>query len=140
MQYGKIINGKLQYAGQIIQTEKGFISNPKEKDLISNGYKEIVYTEKPTFDREEEKLKEVYTDGDKITISYEKVSLTDYEHNEVIKREIEEEENKITARNIRGALLGIEYDINEINKIENKIAELRPKLRTIQEEENGNFN
>lgn len=135
--FGKIIDGRLQIARQIIKNKNGgTISNPKTEELIANGYKEIEYTEKPTFDREEETLYELYNEtNDKIIVNYETRILTDYEHNEVIKREIEEEENKITARNIRGALLGIEYDINEINKIENKIAELRVKLRPIPEEE-----
>ena len=83
--YGKLIDGKLQYAGLIIKNQKGgTISNPKVEELIANEYKEIVYTEKPTYDIENEKLKEVYTDGDKITVSYEIVALTDEEKRNVI--------------------------------------------------------
>ena len=67
--FGKIIDGNLVLAGQIITTDKGFISNPKAEQLIELGYKEIDYAEKPEYDKEEEKLQEVYTDGDKINSS-----------------------------------------------------------------------
>lgn len=131
MKYGKIIDGKLQIAGQIIKTDKGFISNPTTEQLIELGYKEIEYTEKPTYDKEEEKLQEVYTDGDKITVSYEKVALTDEEHNVIIQAEIVAEEQKITARNIRNAIKGDSFALGKIDEVENNIAELRAKLREV---------
>ena len=129
MKYGKIIDGKLQIAGSVIMTDKGFISNPTTEQLIELGYKEIEYTEKPEYDKEEEKLKEVYTDGAKITVSYEKVALTDEEHNAVIQAEIVAEEQKITARNIRNAIKGDSFALGKIDEVENNIAELRAKLR-----------
>ena len=129
MKYGKIIDGKLQIAGSVITTDKGFISNPTTEQLIELGYKEIEYTEKPEYDKEEEKLKEVYTDGAKITVSYEKVALTDEEHNAVIQAEIVAEEQKITARNIRNAIKGDSFALGKIDEVENNIAELRAKLR-----------
>jgi len=86
--YGKIIDGNLVFAGNIIKTDKGFISNPTTKQLVANEYKEIKYTEKPEYDKEEEKLQEVYTDGDKITVSYEKVALTDIEKLEIKKQKV----------------------------------------------------
>lgn len=82
MKYGKIIDGKLQYAGNIINTDKGFISNPTNEQLIANGYKEIEYTEKPTYDKDNEKLVETYTEQDKIIIGYEKITLTEEEKRE----------------------------------------------------------
>lgn len=88
MKYGKIIDGKLIFAGSVIMTDKGFISNPTTEQLIELGYKEIEYTEKTEYDKEEEKLKEVYTDGDKITVSYEKVALTDIEKLEFKKQQV----------------------------------------------------
>lgn len=133
--YGKIIDGNLQIAGSVITTDKGFISNPTIEQLIELGYKEIEYTEKPQYDKEEEKLKEVYTDGDKITVSYEKVALTDEEHNAVIQAEIVEEENKITARNIRNAIKGDSFALGKIDEVENNIAQLRAKIREIANEE-----
>ena len=133
--YGKIENGRLVLAGYKIQIENGWITNPTTEDLIANGYKEVEYTEKPTYDREEEKLVETYTDGEKITVSYEKVALTDYEHNEIIQQEIEAEENKITARNIRNAIKGDNFALNKITEVENNIVELRAKIREIANEE-----
>ena len=133
--YGKIIDGRLQIAGQIIQTEKGFISNPTIEQLVANGYKEIERTEKPTYDKENEKLSEVYTDGEKIIVSYEKVALTAEEHNAVIQAEIVAEESKITARNIRNAIKGDEFALNKITEVENNIVQLRAKIREITNEE-----
>ena len=133
--YGKIIDGNLQIAGQIITTDKGFISNPTTEQLIELGYKEIEYTEKPEYDKEEEKLSEVYTDGAKITVSYEKVALNDEEHNAVIQAEIVEEENKITARNIRNAIKGDSFALSKIDEVENNIAQLRAKIRPAPEVE-----
>ena len=133
--FGKIIDGRLQIAGSVITTEKGFISNPTTEQLIELGYKEIEYTERPSFDKEEEKLKEVYTDGDKITVGYEIVALTAEEHNAVIQAEIVAEENKITARNIRNAIKGDSFALGKIDEVENNIVALRAKLREINNEE-----
>ena len=135
MTYGKIIYGNLQIAGQIITTDKGFISNPTIEQLIELGYKEIEYAEKPEYNKEEEKLKEVYTDGDKITVSYEVVELSAEEHNAIIQAEIVAEENKITPRNIRNAIKGDNFALNKITEVEGNIAELRAKLREITNEE-----
>ena len=129
--FGKIIDGNLVLAGQIITTDKGFISNPKAEQLIELGYKEIDYAEKPEYDKEEEKLQEVYTDGDKITVSYEKVALTAEEHNAIIQVEIVAEEQKITARNIRNAIKGDSFALGKIDEIENNIIALRAKIREV---------
>lgn len=132
--YGKIIDGRLVLAGRIIKEGTKTITNPTEKQLKELGYKEIEYTEKPSFDEEEEKLQEIYTDGKTIEVSYEVVELSAEEHNAIIQQEIVAEENKMTARNIRGALLDINFDKNKIVEIEGNIAELRAKLREIGEE------
>lgn len=132
--FGKIIDGKLVVAGKKIKIENGWITNPTEEDLKANGYKEIEYTEKPTYDKEEEKLVEVYTDGDKIIVSYEKIALTDEEHNAIIQSEIYDEEYKITQRNIRNAIKGDEFALNKITEVENNIAELRAKIRVVKGE------
>ena len=129
--FGKIIDGNLVLAGQIITTDKGFISNPKAEQLIELGYKEIDYAEKPEYDKEEEKLQEVYTDGDKITVSYEKVALTAEEHNAIIQVERVAEEQKITARNIRNAIKGDSFALGKIDEIENNIIALRAKIREV---------
>ena len=132
---GKLIDGRLVVAGRIIKEGNTTITNPTEEKLKELGYKEIEYTEKPTFNKEEEKLQEVYTDGDKITISYEIVALTDEEHNAIIQAEIVAEENKITQRNIRNAIKGDNFALNKITEVENNIAELRAKIREITNEE-----
>ena len=134
--FGKIENGRLKIAGQKIQIENGWITNPTEKDLKANGYKTVEYTERPEYDREEEKLVETYDEKKtKITVSYEIAELSDYEHNEVIQAEIVAEENKITARNIRNAIKGDNFALNKIDEIENNIAELRAKIREIETNE-----
>ena len=139
--FGKIIDGRLVIAGNEIKTDKGTVTNPSETLLRSLGYKEIVYTDKPEFDKENEKLSEVYTDGENITVSYEKVELSPAEHNAVIKQEIVEEENKLTSRNIRNAIKGDSFALGKIDEIEANIATLRAKLvKEPKEEDNGNEN
>lgn len=49
-------------------------------------------------------------------------------HEEIIKQQIYELEAQITARNMRGAILGDEYAINKITEIEAQIEELRKQL------------
>lgn len=80
--FGKIVNGRLVLAGQKIKIENGWITNPTEEQLIANGYKEVEYTEKPEYDRENEKLVETYREdiaGTTILVCYEIVALTDEE-------------------------------------------------------------
>lgn len=132
---GKLIDGNLHIAGRIVKEGNTTITNPTNEKLVELGYKEIQYTEKPTFNKEEEKLQEVYTDGDKIIVSYEVVALTDEEHNAIIQAEIVAEENKITPRNIRNAIKGDNFALNKITEVEGNIVELRAKLREITNEE-----
>ena len=132
---GKIIDGRLVVAGRIVKEGNTTITNPTEEKLKELGYKEIEYTEKPNYDKEEEKLQEVYTDGDKITVSYEKVELSAEEHNAIIQQEIVTEENKITPRNIRNAIKGDNFALNKITEVENNIVELRAKIREITPKE-----
>ena len=132
---GKLIDGRLVVAGSIVKDGNTTITNPTEEKLKELGYKTIEYTEKPTFNKEEEKLQEVYTDGEKIVVSYEVVALTDEEHNAVIQQEIVAEENKITARNVRNAIIGDNFAKNKITEVENNIAELRAKIREITPKE-----
>ena len=132
---GKLIDGRLVVAGRIIKEGNTTITNPTEEKLKELGYKEIEYTEKPIFNKEEEKLQEIYTDGDKITVSYEKVELSAEEHNAIIQAEIVAEENKITPRNIRNAIKGDNFALNKITEVEGNIAELRAKIREIEKVE-----
>ena len=132
---GKIIDGRLVVAGRIVKEGNTTITNPTEEKLKELDYKEIQYTEKPNFNKEEEKLQEIYTDGDKITVSYEVVELSAEEHNAIIQAEIVAEENKITPRNIRNAIKGDNFALNKITEVENNIVELRAKIREITPKE-----
>ena len=133
---GKIIDGRLVIAGQIVKDGNTTITNPTETQLINLGYKRLEYGAKQDYNDEEEKLIETYQDmGNEIYVGYDKVSLTDEEHNAIIQQKIVAEENKMTARNIRGALLDINFDKNKIVEIEGNIAELRAKIREITPKE-----
>lgn len=132
---GKLIDGRLVLAGRIVKEGNTTITNPTNEKLVELGYKEIQYDIKPEYDKEEEKLQEVYTDGDKIQVSYEIVALTNEEHNAIIQQEIVAEENKITARNVRNAIMGDKFAKNRITEVEDNIAELRAKIREITNEE-----
>ena len=132
---GKLIDGRLVVAGRIVKEGNTTITNPTEEKLKELGYKEIQYTEKPTFNKEEEKLQEIYTDGDKITVGYEKVELSAEEHNAIIQQEIVAEENKITKRRQREIDLNKEGARDFEQQIENNIIELRAKIREITPKE-----
>ena len=130
--FGKIIDGKLVIAGKKIKIDNGWITNPTEEDLKKNGYKEIEYTEKPTFEEEEEKIVETYRvdiEETTILVCYEKIALTDEEHNQVIQYKIIEEENKITPRRQREIDLKKEGALEFAETIENNIIALRRKFR-----------
>lgn len=136
-QYGKIVGGKLVIASKIIKNKNGgTITNPKEYDLIANGYKGLCYNPKPDYDKEEEKLIETYTEEEnRIVINYEKVKLKDEEHNEIINNEISQKENLISVGLIATALInnvkGAKDNsaINEIEKILNEIEELKKEIK-----------
>lgn len=128
--FGKIINNTLFVANDRIKTLTGWITNPTKEQLRAEGYKELIYTEKPSYDDENEALTERYKEEEtKIIIEYDIEVLSDEAHNEIIQMKIDEEEAKITARNIRGAIQGDNFALNKIADIENNIAQLRVKLR-----------
>ena len=133
---GKLIDGRLVVAGRIVKEGNTTITNPTEEQLINLGYKKLEYGAKQEYDKEEEKLVETYQDmGNEIYVGYEKVALTDEEHNAIIQQEIVAEENKITPRNIRNAIKGDNFALNKITEVENNIVELRAKLREIEKVE-----
>lgn len=130
MSYGKIVNNSLIMAGNKIKTKTGEISNPSEQQYLDNGYKKVIFEAEPEYNIEEEKLQKTYVDGKNIIVKYEKVALTDEEHNEVIKQEIIEEEAKITTRNILD--FAVDKDEEALKRIQahrTVIAELRTKIR-----------
>ena len=130
--FAKIVDNKLIFAGDRIPILNGWITKPSEEELRANGYKEVEYTEKPEYDNEEEKLVETYRvslDETTILVCYEKVALTDKEHNEIIEQKIIEEENKITPRRQREIDLNLEGALEFAQTIENNIRALRKKFR-----------
>lgn len=87
--YGKIVDGKLIIAGlKITNKNGGTITRPTDNDYIENGWLPIVYTEKPQYDSDNEKLQEKYIETDVITVSYEIVNLTEEEKLQVIKNKV----------------------------------------------------
>lgn len=128
--FGKIEKERLVIAGKVIKTQNGWISNPTDEQYFANGWKVVEYGTKPTYDREENKLTEEYIeDNTKIYVEYVIDTITDEEHNAVIQSEILEEESKQNARYVRGAISGDSYAISKLAEIENKISQLRAKLR-----------
>ena len=137
---GKLIDGRLVVAGRIVKEGNTTITNPTEEMLKNLGYLPVVDTEKPEYNKEEQKLVKKYSvnkveDDDVIFIEYEEVDLTDEEHNAIIQAEIVAEENKITPRNIRNAIKGDKFALNKITEVEDNIAELRAKIREIEQVE-----
>ena len=113
--FGKIVDGKLIIAGNKIQIKNGWITNPTEKQLIDNGYKEIVSTEKMRIDGATEMLVEEYKDnGKEIEISYVKVKKTDIEIAEALLDGVSKEDilNAVTGN--KDAITKIETVLKDI--------------------------
>lgn len=108
--YGKIVDGKLIIAGNKIQIKNGWITNPTEKQLKDNGYKEVVSTEKAKFDNVSEMLVEEYKDNGKIEISYTKVRKTDEEIVETLL-------DNISKLDMLNAIVGDKEAISKIESI-----------------------
>lgn len=91
MKYGKIVEEKLVIAGRVIIEDKTKITNPTEKQLKEYGYKEVEYTEKPTYDKDNEKLVETYREDIEqttILVCYDIVALTEEEKKENLKNKV----------------------------------------------------
>lgn len=128
--YGKIINNQLVIARNKVPQNNGWITDPSEEQLIALGYKLIEYAEEPSYDEEEQKLVQTYIENtNTILVTYEIVTLTDEEHNDVIKRKIVDEENKMTSRRQREIDLNLEGALDFAQTIENNIRALRKKFR-----------
>ena len=79
----------MQIAGSVITNKDGgTTTNPKAEQLIANGYKEIEYSDKPNYDIKNEKLEEVYTENEKMVVSYNIVGLTDIEKLEIKQQQV----------------------------------------------------
>lgn len=129
--YGKLENGRLIIAGNIIAGTGWSIVNPSADQLKEKGYKTVIYGTKPEeYDDETERIQETYKETAKqIKVNYELVPLTVQEHNQVIQSKIVAEEAKVTDRYLRSAPLGDEFARTKLQEIETAIAELRAKLQ-----------
>lgn len=115
--FGKIADGKLVVAGNKIEIKNGWITNPTEKQLIDNGYKEIIRTEKQSVG-DTEKLVETYKDNGKyIEISYVKVKKTDEEIAEELQQKIDTELDNISKLEMLNAIVGDKEAISKIESI-----------------------
>ena len=105
MFYGKIIDGQLIIAGlKITNKVGGTITRPTDNDYLENGWLPVVYTEKPQYDIENEKLQEKYfitnlppkvNDGQqRIFVEYEIVALTEEEKRDILQNKVFELEQQ----------------------------------------------
>lgn len=87
---GKIIDGQLILAGTSIKTDLGTITNPTDNILRELGYKDINFNEnqKPNYDFNTQRLKEIYVETDIINVCYEIVELTEEEKLEIKKQKV----------------------------------------------------
>lgn len=65
---GKIINGILQTKEAVMLIDGKRVSNPTDEQLIADGYKEVIYTERP-----EGNYNQKYVVTDVITVEWEEV-------------------------------------------------------------------
>lgn len=87
---GKIIDGQLILAGTSIKTDLGTITNPTDNILRELGYKDINFNEnqKPNYDFNTQRLREIYVETDIINVCYEIVELTEEEILEIKKQKV----------------------------------------------------
>lgn len=96
-----------------------FLGYQKEKIVLTaNTREELENAPCMTFDRIEE------TDAEYTFYNGEYLTAEELEQAKK-QAQIEDLERQITARNIRGAILGDEYALNKVQEIEAQIAELR---------------
>lgn len=127
--FGKIIDGRLIVAGQIIKDGKKTVTRPTNTILQELGYKEIVYTYKPKFNDEEERLVEMHKDcGTYIEVWYGKEQLTDEEHNEIINQKIQNEYNKVTTKDLIDYICGKKDSTAVVNEVINNVTQLQSKI------------
>ena len=130
--YGKLVDGKLILTPNSLTNNKGgTITNPKEKDYLDNGWKQIIYTDKPTYDIDTQKLQEQYTETNVITVSYNIISLTEEEKREILQNKVFELEHQYNMCRYQRELILAEnsgasdYAKDKAQEIENLAKELR---------------
>jgi len=120
---GKLIDGRLQIAGNKVEFEKTKITSPTEKQLKDLGYKEISYNEKPKYDTETEKLVESYKETSKgIEVSYTKEDLSNEEKNYVLDNKISAEINSVSKLDLLKAIAGDKEANSKIDGVLKNIA------------------
>lgn len=84
--FGKIIDGRLVYAGLIIKNKNGgTISNPTEKDYVENGWKKVYVSEKEEIDTTNFKYEPLYiANEEQINVGWQIVELTEEEKRDII--------------------------------------------------------
>ena len=128
--YGKIVDGKLEIVRNKIKTVEGWITNPTEKDLKANGYKEISTTEKQSYDDTTEKLVETYNETNKtIEISYSIVKLSEEETKNINQIKQYQELSKISQEDILKAIIGDKDSIEKINTVLKNISSIKEKIK-----------
>jgi hypothetical protein len=65
---GKIINGILQTKEAVMLIDGKRVSNPTDEQLIADGYKDVIYTERP-----EGNYNQKYIVTDVITVEWEEI-------------------------------------------------------------------
>lgn len=128
--FGKIIDGKLIVADKKIKTSTGWVTNPTEKDLKANGYKEIVSTEKSKIDDTTEKLVKTYTDnGENIIVSYNKIDLSNEEIKNINQLKKYQELSNISQEDILKAITGDKDSIEKINNVLKTVSAINEKIK-----------
>ena len=138
MQYGKIIDGKLQYAGQIIKNKNGgTISNPTEKDYVENGWKKVYVSEKEEIDTTNFKYEPLYiANEEQINVGWQIVELTEEEKRNVIINKVNTLEKQYNMCRWQRELILSEnsgasnYTKDKAQKIENLANSLRNNINS----------
>lgn len=137
--FGKIVDGKLEIVKNKIKTDEGWITNPTEKQLQDNGYKEVVYQKQPDFDIDTEKINEQYLDDkNQIVVSYYVTKLTNEEFNERVKFKIYSEISKISIIDIVNAIIKISNgaksneELDTLTEIKNAVDNLNKTLKEVK--------
>ena len=71
---GKIINGILQTKEAVMLIDGKRVSNPTDEQLIADGYKDVIYTERP-----EGNYNQKYVVTDVITVEWEEIVVESIE-------------------------------------------------------------
>ena len=133
--FGKIIDGRLVYAGQIIKTEKGFISNPTEKDYIENGWKKVYVSQKEEIDTTNFKYEPLYiANEEQINVGWQIVELTEEEKRNVIINKVNQLEHEYNMCRWQRELIlsensgASDYTKDKAQQIENLANSLRNNI------------